>query len=279
MSDLPQAAEPSVEIGQLTTSAAGAYAKRRTRQLFGYPVHALTMDEVLSCVDTTIKRRSRLLIGVVNAAKIVNMRRNPVLRDAVLRSDLILADGMSVVWASRLLGQSLPERVPGIDLMHEMLRQGRGRGYRVYCFGASQDVLDKTVARINERYPGVMIVGKRNGYYDAEDEPKIVEDISAARPDILFVAMSPPKKEIFLARWANELSVPVCHGVGGAFDVVAGKTKRAPVFWRRHGLEWLYRVVKEPRRMWKRYLVTNTIFVVLVMREFLLGPSSDRDKG
>ena len=120
-------------------------------------------------------------------------------------------------------------------------------------------MLDKTVTRIREWHPGVVIAGKRNGYYDAEEEPQIVQGIRAARPDVLFVAMSPPKKEVFLARWANELNVPVCHGVGGAFDVVAGNTKRATVFWRRYRLEWLYRVLQEPGRMWRRYLITATI--------------------
>jgi N-acetylglucosaminyldiphosphoundecaprenol N-acetyl-beta-D-mannosaminyltransferase len=235
------------------------------------------MEEVLSIVARSIETKNRLLIGVVNAAKLVNMRRDSVLRDAVLKSDLILADGMSVVWASRILGRRLPERVPGIDLMHAMLRHGQQHNYRVYCFGATQEVLEATVAKFNAWYPDVVIVGKRNGYFKPEEEPKIVEHIRAAQPDILLVAMSPPKKEVFLARWSDELDVPVCHGVGGAFDVVAGKTKRAPLSWQRLGLEWLYRVVQEPGRMWRRYLVTNTLFCGMILREFMLGsrPSDD----
>lgn len=238
---------------------------RNVRELFGVPIDALTMTEVLDRVEHTIATRGRLNIGVVNAAKIVNMRRDDLLRRSVLDSDAILADGMAVVWAARMLGAPLPERVPGIDLMHGMLRRGSERGYRVYCFGATQEVLDVVAAKMESQYPGVVLAGRRNGYFDADEEPAIVQAIRDSRPDILLVAISPPKKEIFLGRWAKELDVPVTHGVGGAFDVLAGKTRRAPERWQRWGLEWLYRIKEEPRRMWKRYLVTNTLFCGMVL--------------
>jgi len=241
----------------------------RRESLFGIWIHAMRMGDVLSVVDDTISRRGRLLIGVVNAAKLVNMRRSKLLRESVLSSDLVLADGMAVVWAMRLLGRRLPERVAGIDLMLEMLSQGRERGYRVYCFGATDDVSRATVDRIERDYPGVVVAGRRDGYFEPEQEADIVRGIRESEADILFVAMSPPKKEQFLARWFDELGVPVCHGVGGAFDVMAGKTKRAPVLWQRMGLEWLYRIVQEPRRMWKRYLVTNTLFGWMLMGELV----------
>ncbi len=238
-------------------------------RLFGFPIHGLRMEQVLDVVDETIARRERLLIGVVNAAKLVNMRRDGVLRDAVLSSDMILADGMAVVWAARLLRRSLPERVAGIDLMHAMLHRGNERGYRVYCLGARQDALDTAVARIRVEYPGVVIAGTRNGYFSPEEESGIVAEIRAAKPDMLFVAMSPPKKEVFLAKWAAKLEVPVCHGVGGAIDVLAGKVQRAPEVWQRLGIEWLYRVKQEPRRMWRRYLVTNSLYCGMVVGELL----------
>ncbi len=237
------------------------------RHLFGIPIRALTMQQVIGAVERTIEERQHLLIGMVNAAKMVNMQSDQRLRDAVLRSDMILADGMAVVWATRLLGRRLPERVPGIDLMHAMLRTGRNRGYRIYCLGAGEEVLQTAVARITSDYPGIVIAGMRNGYFDASEEPAIVADIRAAEADILFVAMSPPKKEVFMAKWSGELGVPICHGVGGAFDVLAGKVKRAPERWQRLGLEWLYRVVQEPRRMWRRYLVTNTLFCGMLVAE------------
>lgn len=239
------------------------------QHLFGVPIHALRMRDVLEVVDRCIRERRRLLIGVVNAAKLVNMHRDPVLGRSVLDADMILADGQAVVWACRLLGRPLPERVAGIDLMDEMLAQGRTRGYRVFCLGAKPDVLEAAVARMKERHPGIIIAGKHHGYFKQEDEPALVEQIKAARPDILLVAMTSPKKEDFLARWADEMNIPVCHGVGGSFDVLAGKVKRAPVLWQKLGLEWLYRVVQEPGRMWKRYLVTNTLFVLMLLREMI----------
>ncbi|MDI9585252.1 MAG: WecB/TagA/CpsF family glycosyltransferase [Acidobacteriota bacterium] len=235
--------------------------------MFGIPLHALTMEQVLDRVAETISNRGRLLIGVVNAAKVVNMRRDPELSRAVLDADMILADGMSVVWASRLLRQQLPERVAGIDLMLAMLDRGRRMGWRVYCLGAAQDVLDTAVARMEAAYPGIAIVGRSNGYFERADEARIAAAIRAARPDILLVGMTSPKKEEFLARWFEELEVPVCHGVGGSFDVLAGKVKRAPAGWQRLGLEWLYRVLQEPRRMWRRYLVTNALFCGMLLRE------------
>ncbi len=240
-----------------------------TRHLFGVPIQALTMHQVLSIVDETIDRRGRLLIGVVNAAKLVNMGRDEVLGRSVLGTDMILADGMAVVWACRLLGRRLPERVPGVDLMHRMLARGAERGYRVFCLGATEEVLSVAVKRMKREHPGVVIAGYHHGYFDPDQEPDIVEKIRARRPDILLVAITSPKKERFLARWSEEIGVPVCHGVGGAFDVLAGKVKRAPQAWQRLGLEWLYRVVQEPRRMWRRYLVTNTLFCYMVLSELL----------
>lgn len=234
------------------------------RQLFGISIHALTMEQVLAAVDDAIAAHRRLLIGVVNVAKVVKIRRDPVLRSSVQEADLIVADGMGVVWASRLLGLPLPERVAGIDLMGRMLALGVKRGYRVYCLGATADVMATAVERMRGAYPGIQIVGYRDGYFNEGDEPAIAAAIRKTNADILLVGMTSPKKERFLARWSETMQVPVCHGVGGSFDVVAGKVKRAPAAWRNLGMEWLYRLLQEPRRMWKRYLVTNTLFAGMV---------------
>jgi N-acetylglucosaminyldiphosphoundecaprenol N-acetyl-beta-D-mannosaminyltransferase len=248
-------------------SAAAISGAAPRRELFGIPVAALTLEQALDCVDRAVSTRTRLQVGVVNAAKIVNMGRDELLRQDVLSSDLILADGISVVWASRLLGMDLPERVPGIDLMEGILRRGGTRGYRVYCLGAEPEVLEKTLARIRSEYPGVEIAGSQHGYFTQEQEEDVVSALAQARPDVLFVGMTSPIKEKFLARWSGMLGVPVCHGVGGSFDVLAGKVRRAPDSWQRLGLEWLYRAVQEPSRLSKRYLVTNTLFCAMLLRE------------
>jgi N-acetylglucosaminyldiphosphoundecaprenol N-acetyl-beta-D-mannosaminyltransferase len=239
--------------------------------MFGMPIEGMTMIQVVELVDRTIASRDRLLIGVVNAAKVVNMQRDAALREAVLTADKIFADGMAVVWASRFLGSALPERVAGIDLMTRMLMLANERGYRVFCLGAKQDVLDETVRVIREQFPRAVIAGSRNGYFDKSEEKVIAEHIRGCEPDMLFAAMTSPKKEQFLAQWRETMCVPVCHGVGGAFDVMAGKVRRAPELWQKLGMEWLYRVVQEPRRMWRRYLVTNSLFSWMVLKEMFKG--------
>jgi N-acetylglucosaminyldiphosphoundecaprenol N-acetyl-beta-D-mannosaminyltransferase len=239
----------------------------RIEHLFGVPIAALRMPDVMARVDAAIRVREPLHIGVVNAAKLVNMRSDPALRADVLASDIILADGMSVVWASRLLRLPLPERVTGIDLMLRMLDAAHERGYGLYCLGAEPAVLAAVVARVADEYPGVRIAGQCHGYFSPDEEPRIARDIADSRADILLVAMTSPRKEHFLARWGGQLRVPVTHGVGGSFDVFAGKVRRAPERWQRLGLEWLYRVLQEPRRLWKRYLVTNIRFCWMVIAE------------
>jgi N-acetylglucosaminyldiphosphoundecaprenol N-acetyl-beta-D-mannosaminyltransferase len=242
-------------------------AKVKARRLFGVPVHAVTMAQALEVCHSAVQEQRPMTIGVVNAAKVVNMQRQPLLREAVLAADLTVADGMSVVWASRLLRQPLPERITGIDLFQELLALADRERYSVYLLGAEQAVLEEVARRIHREYPNVRIAGARNGYFSDAQSRQVAEHIRESRPDMLFVAMTPPKKEIFLATWGRLMKVPVCHGVGGSFDVMAGKVKRAPEFWQRTGLEWLYRTLQEPRRLWKRYLVTNSIFIWMVARE------------
>jgi N-acetylglucosaminyldiphosphoundecaprenol N-acetyl-beta-D-mannosaminyltransferase len=247
-------------------------AEASKHEFLGVPIDALTIEQVLDRVHKTIVDRGRLQIGMVNAAKLVYMRRDQGLRADVLSCDLILADGAPVVWASRILAHPLPERVAGIDLMIGMLDRGNEHGYRVYCLGASKNVLATVVARIAADFPRVKVVGSHDGYFTLAEEPAVVEAVTDAQPDILLVGISSPKKEGFLARWSNQMGVPVCHGVGGSFDVLAGKVRRAPLTWQRLGLEWLYRVKQEPRRLWRRYLVTNTLFCAIVLSALVSRP-------
>jgi len=254
-------------------------ARFPTVHVFDIPIKAMTMNQVLGLIEQAIAAAAPLQIGVVNAAKVVNMYRNPALGADVLSSDVIFADGASVVWASHILGNPLPERVAGIDLMMGMLERGQVKKYRVYLLGATEEVNQTVAERIKADYPGVIVAGRRNGYFSGNDEEAIANDIAQARPDILLVAITSPKKEQFLARWSDRIKVPICHGVGGSFDVYAGKVKRAPLSWQRCGMEWLYRLLQEPGRMWKRYLVTNSLFCWLIIRELGRKVLSGKQQG
>jgi N-acetylglucosaminyldiphosphoundecaprenol N-acetyl-beta-D-mannosaminyltransferase len=238
-----------------------------TRRLFGIPIAAATMSQALALCRDAMAARRQLVIGVVNAAKIVNMRRQPLLRESVLSADVVFADGMAVVWASRLCRRPLPERVAGIDLFTALVAMAAEEGRRVYFLGAKQEILDEMIRRLREQFPKLQVAGARNGYFDDDDADAIADAINASGVDMLFLGMSSPKKEIFLARQGPRLTARICHGVGGSFDVVAGHVRRAPRGWQRLGLEWLYRLLQEPGRMWRRYLVTNTWFVALTVRE------------
>jgi N-acetylglucosaminyldiphosphoundecaprenol N-acetyl-beta-D-mannosaminyltransferase len=242
---------------------------RSPRHFLGVRIDPLRMPEVVSRCERAAAAHERLVVGVVNAGKIVAMQASAELRAAVLSADLVIPDGMAVVWASRVLGEALPERVTGIDLFEQLLEVAARRDLSVYFLGATDAVLDDLMAEVARRHPGLRVAGRRNGYFGDAEAAAVAHAIGVARPDFLFVGISTPKKERFLAEWAAHMDVGVCHGVGGAFDVMAGKVSRAPGWMQRIGLEWLYRVFQEPRRMWKRYLVTNTLFASMLVREWL----------
>ncbi|WP_435236260.1 WecB/TagA/CpsF family glycosyltransferase [Psychromonas sp. PT13] len=249
--------------------------KQKYTYLFGIKVHTLSFIQAIDTIDDVIKNKHSLHIGMLNAAKIVNMKRNRELDHDVRSSNMILADGSSVVMASRILRKPLPERVAGIDLMHGILERGSKEGYRVFCLGATQEVLAKTINQISKLYPGVIIAGSQDGYFSESEEKAVAQKIADSHADVLFVAITSPKKEKFMARWNKVMRVPVVHGVGGSFDVVAGKVQRAPLIWQKYGMEWLYRVKQEPTRLWKRYLITNTLFLGMLIKEMFAPEKQD----
>jgi N-acetylglucosaminyldiphosphoundecaprenol N-acetyl-beta-D-mannosaminyltransferase len=234
--------------------------------VLGCRIDRLDMAGTLARVKSMIERRELGQQASVNAAKLVALQHDPELRQVISRCALVNADGQSVVWASRLLGDRLPERVAGIDLMHEIMALAEREGYGVYILGARAEVLERAVKRLQERHPQLRLVGYQHGYFDEADDEQVAAQIRAANPDVLFVAMSSPRKEYWLGAHGPELGVPFLMGVGGSVDVIAGHTQRAPALWQRLGMEWAYRLVQEPRRMWRRYLVTNTQFLWLLSR-------------
>lgn len=252
---------------------------RNQSLLFGFYLDALRMEEVVERCRTAVLTRDRVLVGVVNAAKLVKIRSDPLLRNALTQCDLLLADGQSVVWASRLLGRPLPERVTGIDLFERLLALAQWEHKSVYLLGAAPQVLARLQNELAKRFPGLRVAGSHHGYFEESEAADLAARIREAAPDMLFLGMTSPKKELFLARFGASLDVPVMHGVGGSFDILAGLTSRAPESWQRAGMEWAYRVLQEPRRLWWRYLTTNTAFVLITARELVQPTRAYRPAG
>ena len=234
------------------------------------PIDAISMQETLQKVESAITSKKQIHHTVVNAGKIVLMQTDKKLEKSVLDADIINADGEAVVWAANFLGQRLPERVPGIDLMEELVKRSFEKGYKCFFLGATEEVVTKLVNIYKAQYSEDIIAGYRNGYFEKEDEEQIAIQIAESGADILFVAITSPKKEIFLTTYKKQLqNVNLIMGVGGSFDVISGKVKRAPLWMQDVGLEWFYRFLQEPRRMWKRYLVGNSKFIWLVFKAYL----------
>lgn len=227
-------------------------------------VNALSLNETVDEVEKIIKARKPTQHVVINASKINLMENDSELADIVNACPLINADGASVVWAAKKLGVPLAERVTGIDLFQRLVEVSAKKGYGIYLFGAREEVVVKVKYIFEERYPGIRIVGWHNGYFSDADEPQIVADMAASGADVMFVAFSSPKKERWVHKYLDQLGIPFVMGVGGSFDVVAGVTDRAPKWMQDHGMEWFYRFIQEPRRLWKRYIVGNAKFVALV---------------
>ncbi len=236
--------------------------------IFNTTIYNLNMQETLNEIEHTIKKGKQMHHVVVNAGKIVDMQTDLQLRQSVNESDLISADGQAVVWASRFLGKPLKERVAGIDLMENLVALAHKNSYKIFFFGAKEEVVTEVIRIYSERFSSDLVAGYRNGYFKKEEEKEIAKQIENSGANMLFVAISSPAKEIFLYQNKALLKrINFTMGVGGSFDVVAGKVKRAPLWMQKFGLEWFYRFIQEPRRMWKRYLIGNTKFMFLTLKD------------
>ena len=236
----------------------------RRMRVLGVPVNAVDMHGTLSWIQQRIDARQSVTHLCVNAANVVRAHDDPAYLALLERADLIGSDGQPFVWAARLLGKRLPGRVAGIDLMEEVLVRARETGWRIYLLGGREHVVSRLAARL--RSEGVHIVGVRNGYFGPGEERNVVAAIRRSEADVLFVGMPTPAKERFIVDGLGPTGVPVRIGVGGSFDVLAGELRRAPHLLQRLGLEWLFRLVQEPRRLFARYAVTNARFLGLFAR-------------
>jgi N-acetylglucosaminyldiphosphoundecaprenol N-acetyl-beta-D-mannosaminyltransferase len=244
----------------------------KTVLVCGIPVANLTEDEAVTAIDEMISKGGSHYGAVVNAAKIVAANQDEKLKQVLLDADLITADGMSVVWSSRLLGQPLKQRVTGIDLFESLVEHAAKRGWSVYFLGARDESVCGTVERFKSRHAELKVAGYHNGYF-AESESNAVSDaIKQSAADLLFVAMGSPAQEKWMASQLARSGVRFALGVGGSFDHVSGLAVRAPQWMQRRGLEWFHRLAREPRRLWKRYLIGNLAFVWLIAKQLASRP-------
>ena len=216
--------------------------------ILGVDVDAVTMAEAVDVVRRAMDTRAGVMVATANAEMLMRATHDEELRRILNASALVVPDGAGTVWAARHLGHAMPERVAGYDLAQELLRCAPAEGRRVYFFGSAPGVAEKAKAKAEQIYPGIEIVGVRNGFFSPADNAAIIAEIRAARPDLLLVALGVPKQEKWIAAHLAELDVPVAIGVGGTLDVMAGVMKRAPHWMQRAKLEWLFRGLMQPKR-------------------------------
>ena len=244
----------------------------RRVEIMGCFIDNLSMEQTLQKIESFIQTSQPHQHVVVNVDKVVKASRDPELRRIINECALVNVDGMPVVWASRLLGKALKERVAGVDLFEALVERAAQKGWRVFFLGAREEVVQAVKDLYARKLPRLRVAGYRDGYWNPEEEAGVVKLIADSRPQLLFVAISSPKKEQFLDRYQAEMKVPFAMGVGGAFDVVVGKVKRAPVWMQKWSLEWFYRFLQEPRRMFRRYFIDDMYFFWLLLKELFRKP-------
>jgi len=249
----------------------GLHAHRRV-DFLGCPIDLYTSTDLLTELNAEIVDKSGpCVIHFVNGNKIAKAHEDVSVREILWRGDYVLADGQPLLPMARMLGIRIPERIDGIGLMQKLLALANKQQYRIYLLGARQEILETCLAMIQQRYPNARIAGSRNGYFQQADLPEIVSQINAVSPDILFIGIGSPTKEQLADQWKTQLHATIIQGVGGSFDVLAGLVPRAPLWMQRMGIEWLHRVLQEPRRMFWRYAKTNAqclwIFACALVRK------------
>jgi N-acetylglucosaminyldiphosphoundecaprenol N-acetyl-beta-D-mannosaminyltransferase len=255
---------PTPEIGLDTSRAAPGPA---TVRLFELDVSCMTYAQSLEWIGEVLRNKEqRACIFSGNVDQVVRFHSEPDFRKAYSVASLVLPDGMPLVWCARGLGLPLGERVAGIDLLNGLCAVAAQQGHSCYFLGARPEVLAATRNNLRIRFPGLAICGSHHGYF-SDDDGAILRDIEASKPSILFVGMGSPRQEFWLQHNFPRLPCQVALAVGGAFDVIGGRIRRAPEPVQKAGLEWLWRTAQEPKRLWRRYLVQDTRFFPILLKE------------
>ncbi|WP_237690578.1 WecB/TagA/CpsF family glycosyltransferase [Paenibacillus caui] len=233
--------------------------------LFGIRVSKWNMEETVAYLTEAAESDRPHQVITANPIMVMAALEDPAYMEIMQKAELVVPDGAGVVWASGKAGNPVKERVAGFDLLHQLMKTGEKRSWKVYLLGASPEVIQEAANRLQMQYPGVKIVGSRDGYFGPDQDLEVVEAIKAAAPHILFVARGADTQEPWIAKYKQQLGVPVIMGVGGSFDVISGRSKRAPKFMQRLRLEWFYRLLKEPTRF--RRMLALPKFAVKVLKE------------
>ena len=236
-----------------------------TVPIYGIPVSKLDMKETVSYLIQAIKERRPHQIITANPIMVMTALENPDYMRIMTSAELVVPDGTGVVWAAERCGNPVKERVPGFDLLHELMKAGESYQWRVYLLGSTQEVIRETARRLQLQYPAIVIAGFRDGYFGQAEDEEVVNEIVRAKPDLLFVARGADSQEPWIAKYKSKLQIPIMMGVGGSFDVISGKSRRAPVAFQKLRLEWFYRLLKEPTRY--RRMLALPKFALKVMRD------------
>ncbi|MBL4684334.1 MAG: WecB/TagA/CpsF family glycosyltransferase [Nannocystaceae bacterium] len=240
--------------------------------LFGAEFDPLSLQDTIERIEDHVRAGRQGWLCTVNVAILMMMRNDPWLESFISRASIVVADGQPLMWCSKvMLPQPLPERVAGVDLVFALAKQSEQTGLRIGVLGAKAEVIEELASRIRTRHPDAKLVYVGDGFFDADGAKQRAADIKAANVEVLLVGMGVPRQEHFVDEQFEAMGIPLCVGVGGSFDVLAGVVSRAPEIVQRAGMEWAFRLAQEPQRLWKRYLVTNATFIWHAGRKYLRG--------
>lgn len=242
-----------------------AQATRRTVSILGLPVDVATFGESIARIEGFIAAKTPHMVVTADAAGLVQAQDDREHRTIIESADLVTPDSVGVLWAAKRLGTILPERVSGVDLAEKLFALSAEKGYRIYLLGAAPGIAELAAEKMRLKYPGCNIVGARHGFFPAESDQIVAAEVAAAQPDVLLVAMGIPRQEKFIRGTQSIIRAGVAMGVGGTFDVLSGTIKRSPAVMQKLRLEWLWRILKDPKKIKKSALLPR--FVMMVLRQ------------
>jgi len=242
--------------------------KPKRINILGISVDCVTMSTALDYVeDIILKANKPSSILAINPEKIIKAKQEPLLFKSIKQAQLLIPDGIGVVWAARLLGLGKMQRVPGAELMPAICERAAQKGYKLFLFGGKEEVNTRAVAALRKQYPDIKIVGHHHGYVSKPEMPSLIEKINTSEAEVLFIALGSPTQELWMEQYFPKLkNIKVCQGVGGTFDVIAGTVRRAPLIFRKLSLEWLYRLISQPRRFFRQVALPKFVYQILRYR-------------